>query len=157
MTWPSVAFEGEAWRHCHPDYDPVSGDGARRHGGRFNPPGISTLYLCTTIECVKAEYSKQGSRKSLPASNLYRFSVDLRLVLDLTREATRSVVGMTLDDLVSDDWSACQDVGKRAYDERFQAVLSWSSTGRDKIMAVFTERSEGSLEVIEMLPPTQIG
>lgn len=157
MTWPSFAFGGEAWRHCHPDYDPLSGEGARRHGGRFNPPGIPTLYLCTTIECVKAEYNKQGSRKSLPASNLYRFSVDLRLVLDLTREATRSVVGVTLDALVSDDWSACQDVGKRAYDEGFQAVLSRSSTGRDNIMAVFTERSEVCLAVIEILPPTQIG
>lgn len=75
-------------------------------------------------------------------------------MLDLTREATRSAVGMTLEDLVSDDWSACQDVGKRACDGRFQAVLSWSSTGHDKILAVFTEGSEIRLAVIEMLPVT---
>lgn len=103
------------------------------------------------MECVQAEYSKQGAYRALPASNLYRVSANLRMVLDLTRETTRSAVGIALGDLVSEDWSTCQDVGKRAYDERFQAVLSWSSTGHDKILAVFTERSEDRLAVIETL------
>ena len=157
MNWPSITFEGEVWRHCNPSYDPLSGEGARRHGGRFNPPGIPTLYLCTTTECAQAEYSKQGIRKSLPASNLYRISANLYPVLDLTREETRSTLGVVLDDLVSDDWRTCQDIGRRAHDNRFQAVLSWSSTGQDKIMAVFTERTENCLAVMEVLPPTHNG
>ena len=155
--WPSAAFEGEVWRHCNPNYDPLSGEGARRHGGRFNPRGIPTLYLCTTTECAQAEYSKQGTHKSLPASYLYRISANLHPVLDLAREETRSTVGVMLDDLVSDDWSACQDIGKRAYEKRFQAVISWSSTGQDKIMVVFTERAENRLAVMEMLPSTYNG
>ena len=145
------------WRHCHPNYDPLSGEGARRHGGRFNSRGVPTLYLCTTIECAQAEYSKQGTHKSLPLSNLYRISANLYPVLDLTREATRATVGVMLDDLVADDWSVCQDVGTRAYDERFQAVLSWSSTGHDKIMAVFTERAGNRLALVEKLPSTYVG
>ena len=157
MQWPFAVFEGEAWRHCNPNYDPLSGEGARRHGGRFNPPGIPTLYLCTTTECAQAEYSKQSTHKSLPASYLYRISANLHPVLDLTREETRSTVDVMLDDLVSDDWRTCQVVGKRAYDKGFQAVLSWSSTGQDKIMAVFTKRAENRLAVVEVLPSTYAG
>lgn len=85
MIWPSIAYTGETWRHCSPDYDPLVGEGARRRGGRFNPPGIPALYLCTTIECAKAEYDKQGAYRAVPTSNLYRISADLLLVLDLTR------------------------------------------------------------------------
>lgn len=33
MTWPSVAFEGETWRHCNPDYDPLSGEHQPEHLG----------------------------------------------------------------------------------------------------------------------------
>ena len=123
VMWPSAAFEGEAWRHCNPTYDPLSGEGARRHGGRFNPPGIPTLYLCTTTECAQAEYSKQSTHKALPASYLHRISADLHPVLDLTRDETRSTVGVMLDDLVSDNWSTCQNIGRRAYEKGFQAVL----------------------------------
>ena len=77
MTWPSVAFEGEAWRHCSPYYDPLIGEGARRHGGRFNQRGIPTLRICGNIECVQAEYAKRGLCRKLPASNLYAGVSDL--------------------------------------------------------------------------------
>lgn len=35
-------------------YDPTSGEGARRFGGRFDPPGsFPVLYLYTTRPCVE--------------------------------------------------------------------------------------------------------
>ena len=42
--WPSVAFEGEAWRHSNPHYDPLSGEGARRQGEGSIVPGFPRLH-----------------------------------------------------------------------------------------------------------------
>jgi RES domain-containing protein len=40
-------FTGIVYRAHHPmwSYDPLSGNGAKQHGGRFNPPGCAALYL----------------------------------------------------------------------------------------------------------------
>ena len=57
-------------------------------GGRFNPKGVFTVYLCTTRSCAVAEYDKQVDRAlwlaqnysvpvAVPRKNLYKYSVDL--------------------------------------------------------------------------------
>jgi RES domain-containing protein len=49
-------YEGSAFRQQSPRHDPLSGDGARILGGRFNPPeSFPVLYLCTTRACAVAE------------------------------------------------------------------------------------------------------
>ena len=46
---PRGAYLGEAFRHMATGWDdPLSGEGARIHGDRFNPPDkFPVLYLCT--------------------------------------------------------------------------------------------------------------
>jgi RES domain-containing protein len=36
---PLTPFIGQGFRHVAPRHDALSGEGARLHGGRFNPPG----------------------------------------------------------------------------------------------------------------------
>lgn len=58
-------LNGLFWRILSPrwSYDPLSGDGAARHGGRWNRPGRPTLYLSGEVETAFAEYQQEiGTR-----------------------------------------------------------------------------------------------
>ena len=64
--------------------------------GRFHQPGIVVLYLCTTERCSLAERRKHITKeyyaavatkrtREIPDHGLYRFSVELCCVLDVTQ------------------------------------------------------------------------
>lgn len=57
-------FEGLAYRAHHPQWSwtPLSGEGARRHGGRFNRRGIPTLHTSLTPLTAIREASPLGRR-----------------------------------------------------------------------------------------------
>jgi RES domain-containing protein len=156
-TAPRMARTGSAYRNQSPRYDPRSGEGARLHGGRFNPPGsFSTLYLCETRPCAVAELTRQGTRhvvgiEGLLPRVLYRYELDLHRVLDLTDEQTRQHVGLTEDVLTGDDWSLCQQLGTEAYTSGDQAIRTFSATGVDTVLAVFTELLGTSLLDVEQV------
>jgi RES domain-containing protein len=88
ITAPRITHAGIAYRNQSPRYDPRSGEGARINGGRFNPPGFPTLYLCETRPCVVAELTRQGTRhvvgvEGLLPRVLYRYElcpIPLRLL-----------------------------------------------------------------------------
>jgi RES domain-containing protein len=53
------AYSGICYRQQSPKYDPLSGEGARMQGGRFNPPNsFPVLYLCSTAGCAAAEFMR---------------------------------------------------------------------------------------------------
>lgn len=61
-----TAFELVGYRNQAPGFDPRSGEGARRFGGRFNPPhSFPVIYLCTTRPCVVAEFTRQVDRQGV--------------------------------------------------------------------------------------------
>ncbi len=83
---------------------------------------------------------------TVPRKNLYEYSVRLDRVLDLTTPAARNAVAVSAEDLIADNHRRCQRIGSEAYLSGFQAVISFSSAGRDEIMAVFVGRTgEGGL------------
>ncbi|HIE54450.1 MAG TPA: hypothetical protein EYP90_04590, partial [Chromatiaceae bacterium] len=47
-------------------YDPDSGEGATRHGGRFNRPGISCLYTSASPEAAWLEAQQAFVFKAQP-------------------------------------------------------------------------------------------
>lgn len=63
-------------------YQPLSGAGAARAGGRFNRPGVEALYLAADPETALAEY-KQGSSLPRPAT-LAAYHLKLADVIDLS-------------------------------------------------------------------------
>lgn len=75
-------------------WDPLSDDGARRSGGRFNPPhSFPVIYLCTTRPCVVAELTRQARGQNLDVEDLlprelWCLTVELTKVLDLTNGGT---------------------------------------------------------------------
>ena len=95
----------QGYRNQASGFDPRSGDGARRFGGRFNRPhSYPVVYLCTTRSCVVAELTRQARRQGLAVEDLlprelWRVTAVLTTVLDLTDAETLQALGVEPDEL----------------------------------------------------------
>lgn len=143
---PQMAYLGEAFRHMAAGWDgPLSGEGARIHGGRFNPPGsFPVLYLCTTRSCAVAELRHRGERlvigvEGLLPRVLYRYEASLDRVLDLTSGETIDHLGVTIQQVVGADLGNPRQIGDAARATGSQAIRAPSATGVDEVIAVFPE------------------
>jgi len=59
------------YRNQTPGFDPRSGEGARRFGGRFNPPdSFPVLYLCSTPACAASELRRQAARQGIELDHM---------------------------------------------------------------------------------------
>jgi RES domain-containing protein len=137
-------YTGASYRQQSPKYGPISGEGARMQGGRFNPPNsFAVLYLCTTASCAAAEFMRFatdhpiGPAGFLPRA-LYRYSVDFSNVLDLTDRATLDHLDVAADRLVQEDRTLTHQIGELAHQFLYQGVLNGSATGVDSVLSVFT-------------------
>jgi RES domain-containing protein len=133
------------YRHQAPDFDPRSGEGARRQGGRFNPPeSFPVIYLCTTPACVRAELSYSAARQGLEVEallprELWAVQLQLDEVLDLTDHRTLEQLDIKPDELVRPSHEFTQQLGEAAHELRFQGIRALSATGIDEVIAVFLE------------------
>lgn len=150
---PFSQLSGEGWRHLSPRHDPLSGEGARLNGGRFNLPGsFPVLYICRTRPCAVAELTRFGDRQAIGVEGLlprylYRYEITLDRVLDLTVDAVRGDIGLSSEVLTGPDWTACQQLGTTAHALHVQGILSPSATGVDEVLAVFVQHiGRGILE-----------
>lgn len=151
------ALSAIAYRNQARGFDPRSGDGARRLGGRFNPPhSFPVLYLCLTRLCVVAELTRQAERQGLDVDallprELFQISADLDKVLDLTDTATLDALGITPSDLVREDHQFTQEIGEAANEHAFQAIRSPSATGVDNVLVIFPEQLAGAVLNVRLL------
>ncbi|MDQ6927583.1 MAG: RES family NAD+ phosphorylase [Actinomycetota bacterium] len=140
-----VSLDVGGYRNQAPGFDPRSGEGARRFGGRFNPPrSFPVLYLCLTEPCVVAELTRQAERQSVQLEDLlprelWSVTAELTGVLDLTAMTTLSAVAIDPTDLVRPDHAFTQQLGEAAHERGIQAIKSPSVTGVDEILAIFPE------------------
>lgn len=91
-------YKGIVYRAHDPQwsFDPVSGAGAQRHGGRFNRPGIPTLYLSEHYLTALTEVSQGGL---LPPTTVTPYTVDCDDVVDLTTARGRRAAGVRMNEL----------------------------------------------------------
>jgi RES domain-containing protein len=83
MIW-NDHLSGEPWyRMLTPRWaiSPTSGAGAAKHGGRFNRPGVSALYLSSEPDTACAEY--QQDQALMPPGTLVTYQLELGRVVDL--------------------------------------------------------------------------
>ncbi len=152
-----TALSGVAYRNQVKGFDPRSGDGARRLGGRYNPPhSFPVLYLCLTRPCVVAELSRQAERQGLSVDallprELFEVRADLDKVLDLTDAETLGALGIGRPDLVREDHQLTREIGEAAHEHAFQAIRSPSATGVDNVLAIFPEKLAGAVLDVTLL------
>ena len=151
------ALSVTGYRNQASGFDPRSGDGARRFGGRFNPPhSFPVIYLCTSRPCVVAELSRQADRQGLAVGDLlprelWGITVEFTKVLDLTHRATLEALDVDPADLLRDDRQLTNEIGEAAHEHRFQAIRSASVTGVDDVLAVMPENLAGAVLLVELI------
>ena len=77
---------------------PLSGDGAKAKGGRFNPIGVPALYLGATINTVIVEMT-HGFAHRLQPLTMVSYDVDVDDVIDLRNAASRRTARVKLADM----------------------------------------------------------
>jgi RES domain-containing protein len=107
-----VRFRGVAYRAHNPawSFAPLSGVGSAVHGGRFNPRGVSALYLGLTIMTAVRE-ANRGLAFKIDPCVLCAYEVDCEDIVDLGSEAARTAEGVSLDELAC-GWLALAKVGR---------------------------------------------
>lgn len=101
--WSATCF-----RYTGAHRDPLSGEGARRFGGRWNPPLLfSAIYLSDSAQACMVEVGRAAQAASTTAEKLLEASYRLHTVeatdlavLDLTTPEARDTVGLE-DDVTS--------------------------------------------------------
>jgi RES domain-containing protein len=149
-------FAGKAFRHIAPDHHPLSGIGARTHGGRWNPPdSFSTLYLALDRETTVVEFYRLAKRQSRAPEDflprrMYSYDIALAAILDLRNTSTRTALGLSELDLRSNDASKCQQIGESAHYLGLEGVLAPSAAGEGNVLAVFFDRLHADSQVRDL-------
>ena len=96
-------YQGLLYRALNPigAREPLSGEGARLHGGRFNPKGIPALYTAMSVMTAIREAYQIGT---LQPTTLVSYEADITPIFDATDADALGSYGMTPADLGADDW-----------------------------------------------------
>jgi RES domain-containing protein len=103
---PSIGFRGPLYRALNPFWarEPLSGEGARRFGGRFNQKGRSALYTSLGIMGAVAEANQIG--RPFEPVTLVCYQADQADLFDATDASHLAARGVDPALLAADDWRA---------------------------------------------------
>ena len=101
-----MRFRGLVYRAHNPQWSwtPLSGEGARRHGGRFNQRGISALYTSLTVLTAIREAQPLG--RPIQPLTLCAYEVDAEPVFDALDEEQCLAFDIEEADLACHSWEA---------------------------------------------------
>lgn len=136
-----MRFSGTCYRAHDPRwaFPPLSGDGAKIHGGRFNPKGVAALYLALTIGGMFVEMSHGFAHRFDPLT-VCAYDVDVDNVLDLRTDQMRKREGVTVADmdcawmydLALGRRPRCWQLAERLIDRGVAGILVPSFAGRNR-------------------------
>ena len=101
-----MRFRELVYRAHNPQWSwtPLSGEGARRHGGRFNRRGIPALY--TSLAPLTAIREAQPLGRPMQPLTLCAYEVDAEPVFDAQDDEYRRSLGASEFDLACSTWEA---------------------------------------------------
>ncbi|WP_299695105.1 RES family NAD+ phosphorylase [uncultured Tateyamaria sp.] len=103
-------YHGQLYRALNPVYarDPLSGAGAARYGGRFNPVGLPALYTALTPATALREANQVGD---LQPTVLVAYRADIAPLFDTRDTAALSAYGADAAMLAHAGWRAAMLAG----------------------------------------------
>lgn len=117
QPWSGTLFRFQTVEFPTPE-EVLSGLGAKQRGGRWNPPGVTALYGSTT-DATALEESKTNDRYFGIVNRSPRLVVaveaTLGRVLDLTSAAVRRQLGVTVAELMAEDWRKLLEAGRESF------------------------------------------
>jgi len=106
-------FSRVMYRASTPKYsneaDLLSGEGSRRHSGRWNPVGVGVIYASLTPETAMAETLAHNRYYQIPVEDamprmFVAMEANLQRVLDLSKGDVRSRLKVSLERILKVDW-----------------------------------------------------
>jgi len=144
----TAPWSGTTYRYTTARRDPLSGEGARRFGGRWNPPDLfPTVYLADPVATCMGEVERAAADAHITVEGmlsvprlLHTITVHDLPVLDLRSPEACDAVGLETEDLTG-DWDGCQTVGHAAWFLEVAGVLAPSAVGTGLTLALFEHRT----------------
>ena len=101
-----MRFRGLVYRAHNPHWSwtPLSGEGARRHGGRFNRRGVPALY--TSLDPLTAIRETQPLGRPMQPLTLCAYAIDAEPIFDTLDEERCRALGVSDSDLACPAWEA---------------------------------------------------
>lgn len=101
-----MRIRGVIYRAHNPQWSwkPLSGEGARRHGGRFNRRGVPTLY--TSLSPLTAIREAHPLGRRMQPVTLCAYEVDVEPVFDSRDETRRAAFQVKDHELLCGGWAA---------------------------------------------------
>ena len=140
--------------------DPLSPEGARLRGGRYNRAGDTALYLADDPLLAVEESLQRALEFDVPRFNprlLVTTEVSFAAILDLMDPRTRELLGVTVNDLVARGSDGALEltraIGEQARAEGLEGVLAPSACSHGRAnLVIFPEnrRAASQLSVVGM-------
>jgi RES domain-containing protein len=153
---PTRAWSGVAYRSVVPAYagsrDLLSGEGVRRHGGRWNPPSaFAAVYASLTPETALAEVLSRFRDYGIPVADamprvLAAVEVSVASLADLTTPGARRSLRVSRRRMRREDWRRATDdgrealtqaIGRAAFERGLEGLLVFSApdpAGRNLVL-----------------------
>jgi RES domain-containing protein len=112
--------------------DILNGKGAAERGGRWNPPGLATIYGsltdATALEECKANDRYYGIETREPRL-VVAINAHLTRLLDLTDPGIRRALDLTLPELATEDWRKLLSAGRESLTQTLGRAVAatWGS------------------------------
>lgn len=107
------------WRIARAVYDPLSGEGARLHGGRWNPAGLPVVYASAHLSLSVLELLVHVDPGDLP-DDLAAFEIEVSDDLLVETVSANDLPGGWSEAVAS---PACREIGRRWIEEGSSPVL----------------------------------
>lgn len=127
----AISFAGVGYRSSTPKYanetDLLTGEGSKRNGGRWNPAGISMVYLSLTPETAMAETFAHHRYYGIPVEDamprtFVAVDVNLQSVLDLRDGKLRQRLRVSEERILAVDWRKELRAGSQPLTQRIGLV-----------------------------------
>ena len=150
----AIGFDGVIIRSVGVNYasesDFLSGDGAGKYGGRWNPVGLNSIYGATDIITATMEAYQNFLDAGFSLNNLRPrvtagAKVTVSRLLDLTDNAILDELGFSKPELLAEDWQALQSggeeswtqaIGRGSFERGFEGLIANSARNPDGLNIV---------------------